>query len=173
MMMSSFNRYINHLHDETTDSPLRLSPYSGPGPNTRPTVPTWFPGKGAKGKNPANPGNFYKTKLRANLAWWRHPSNNCPQWLLQLLQHGVKVNFTDKSTFKPPPHPPKFIDPCDTLFAIQVLQDGRKIGDYTDLASGGQQYLVTRLLMKKSYRTSPSHFRCTLWYPVCGLRHLH
>jgi hypothetical protein len=71
--MSSFNRYINRLHDETTDRPLRLSPYSGPGHNARPTAPTWFPGKGDKGKNPAHPGNFYTTKLRAKLAWWRHP----------------------------------------------------------------------------------------------------
>lgn len=135
-MMSSFTRYIHRLHDETTDQPLRQSKSYGPGHNHRPTAPIWFPGKGAKGKNPAHPGSFYSTKLRAKLAWWHHPSNNCPKRLLQLLQHGVKVNFIDKSTFNPPPRPPKFIDPRDTLFAIQALQDGRKIGAYTDLAAG-------------------------------------
>jgi len=53
----------------------------------------------------------------------------------------VKVNFIGKSTFKPTPRPPKFLDPSDTLFTIQALQEGRKIGDYTDLAAGDQQYL--------------------------------
>jgi hypothetical protein len=31
----------------------------------------------------------------------------------------------------------------------------------------------TRLLHQMSYNTCPSHFRCTLWYPVCDLRRLH
>ena len=65
--MSSFTRYIHRLHDETTDQPLRQSKSYGPGHNHRPTAPIWFPGKGAKGKNPAHPGSFYSTKLRAAL----------------------------------------------------------------------------------------------------------
>ena len=131
--------------------------------NHRPTAPIWFPGKGAKGKNPAHPGSFYSTKLRAKLAWWHHPSNNCPKRLLQLLQHGVKVNFIDKSTFNPPPRPPKFIDPRDTLFAIQALQDGRKIGAYTDLAAGGHQYL------SRSRVSTPLHGKRRLVHALCPL----
>ena len=121
--MSSFNRYIHRLHVETTDQPLRPSTYSGPGHSARPTAQIWFPGKVAKGQNISHPGNFYSTKLQAKLAWWNQPSNNCPPRLLYLLQHGVKVKFIDKPTFKLPPYPPKFINPSDIAFALQALQD--------------------------------------------------
>jgi hypothetical protein len=161
-MMSSL-RYLNRLRDVTTDRPLRQSTSIGHGQNKCPLAPIWFPGKGAKNKNPAHPGNFYSTKLRAKLAWWLHPSNNCPTRLLQLLQHGVKVNFIDKSTFQPPPRPPRFIDPSDTLFAIQALQEGRKIGAYTDLATGGQQYL------SRSRVSTPLHGKKRLVHALCPL----
>jgi hypothetical protein len=75
----------------------------------------------------------------------------------------VKVNFIDKSTFQPPPRPPRFIDPSDTLFAIQALQEGRKIGAYTDLATGGQQYL------SRSRVSTPLHGKKRLVHALCPL----
>ena len=68
--------------------------------------------------------------------------------------------------FKPPPHPSKFIDPSDIHFALQDLQDGRKIGAYTDLASGGQQYL------SRSRVSTPLHGKRRLVHVLCPLNNV-
>jgi hypothetical protein len=63
-------------------------------------------------------------------------------------------------------NPPKFIDPSDIPFALQALQDGRKIGAYTDLAPGGgrgQQYL------SRSRVSTPLHGKRRLVHALCPL----
>jgi hypothetical protein len=75
----------------------------------------------------------------------------------------VKVNFLDKSALNPPPRPPKFIDPSDVQFVVQALLDGRKIGAYTDLAPGSQQYL------SRSRVSTPLHGKRRLVHALCPL----
>ena len=114
------------------------------------------PGQGSPRQESCSPRQFLLNKAASQARMVVSPIKQLPTRLLQLLQHGVKVNFIDKSTFQPPPRPPRFIDPSDTLFAIQALQKGRKIG-------GGQQYL------SRSRVSTPLHGKKRLVHALCPL----
>ena len=84
---------------------------------------------------------FYSSKLQANLVWWKIPQNFASKKVLRWIEHTVKVEFKKGLPFAPKPSAPKFVDPQDVEFVIQELLKGRKIGEYQDLAQGGEQFL--------------------------------
>jgi hypothetical protein len=65
-----------------------------------------------------------------------------------------KVNFIDKTTFKSPPRPPKFIDPSDTLFGIQVFKMVAR-SEPLDLGHGSDYRRPTIPIKKQSLNSVP------------------
>ena len=126
-------------------------------------APIWHPGKGAHGLHPCLPGQFYSSKPRAAIAWWKDPNNSCPSRLQRIIQQGVKVEFINKSAFQPKSKPPKFVEPHDVKFVIQALLTGRKTGAYGDLAAGGEHFL------SRSRVTTPLHGKQRIVHALCPL----
>ena len=84
------------------------------------------------------------------MAWWKMPHNFASKKVLRWVEHGVKVEFKKGLPFAPKPSAPKFVDPQDVDFAIQDLLKGRRIGEYQDLAPGGDQVLFVTFVTEVS-----------------------
>ena len=103
---------------------------------------------------PQVPGLFYSTKVQASITWWKMPQHFASKKVLRWVEHGVSVEFSKGLPFAPNPSAPKFVDPSDVDFAIKDLLKGRRIGDYQDLALGGEQFL-SRSMTVTSVPTRP------------------
>ena len=81
---------------------------------------------------------FYSSKLRARLLWWKQ--EKAPRRVLQALQKGVDLEFEAG-----PPAPfssaPILVSEKDVDFVVKDLEKGDRLGAYTPLVAGGEDYL--------------------------------
>ena len=127
-------------------------------------VTRYFPGRGSAFVAPPIQV-FYSSKLRARLLWWKQ--EKAPRRVLHALQKGVDLEFEAG-----PPTPfssaPILVSEKDVDFVVQDLEKGERLGAYTPLVAGGENYL-SRARVDKS---PSSHQRCLVdgysWIPWGG-----
>ena len=118
-------------------SALRAPPRRLPRRSHFAKVTRWFPGRGSAFVAPPVQV-FYSSKLRARLLWWKQ--EKAPRRVLQALQKGVDLEFEAG-----PPAPfssaPILVSEKDVDFVVKDLEKGDRLGAYTPLVPGGEDYL--------------------------------
>ena len=118
-------------------SALRAPPRRLPRRSHFAKVTRWFPGRGSAFVAPPVQV-FYSSKIRASLLWWKQ--EKAPRRVLQALQKGVDLEFEAG-----PPAPfssaPILVSEKDVDFVVKDLEKGDKLGAYTPLVAGGEDYL--------------------------------
>jgi hypothetical protein len=119
----------------------------------------WFPGKGTRNMTPQVPGLFYSTKLHSVLSGLVETTDQlCLQESAPLDRSWSQSGVQKGSSLCAETFGAKICRPTGCRFAIKDLLEGRRIGTYQDLKSGGEQVLSRSRVHTPPTRTSSASY---------------